>query len=196
MQFVYKPDRTNELYGIITLKSKEIEVHGSTVCVKAIDNSDLSSPESCFQIYIESSFSLAHSRRKNRDTSIIISQSEPLCSYSSFALIFVYYWCMFIGMHILTLAFLVSYMLRSYYKFFEAKAFFSQISNLRSESTATVTTNSTMNREISYDPSVNDNNSYMGFDNKNEQPGLVYESSRNPPGKSSLLFPLPKREFF
>jgi hypothetical protein len=53
-----------------------------------------------------------------------------------------------------------------------------------------------MNREISYDPSVNDNNSYMGFDNKNEQPSLVYESSRNHPGKSSLLFPLPKREFF
>jgi hypothetical protein len=103
---------------------------------------------------------------------------------------------MFIGMHILTLAFLVSYMLRSYYKFFEAKAFFSQMSNLRSESTPTVTTSSTMNREISYDPSINDNNSYIGFDNKNEQPGLVYESSRNPPSKSSLLFPLPKREFF
>ena len=196
-KFEYVQDRSNELNGLITLKSNEIEVHGSTVCVKAIDDSDLNSSESCFKIYIESYFSLAETRRKKRDTTVIISQSQPLCSYSSFAVFFVYYWCMFIGMHILTLAFLVSYMLRSYYKFFEAKAFFSQTTNFSGDRTAPVTTSSTLNKEISYDPNTYDYN-YLGFDNKNEQNGVGYETNGavETQNKSSLLFPLPKREFF
>lgn len=185
------PKRPNELFGLIRLQSEKNVEKKSTVCLKAIDDSNLSSIELCFQISIESTTSGVSLNRKKRDTTVLISQSEPLCSYSSFAIIFVYYWCMFIGMHILTLAFLVSYMLRNYYKFFESKAFFNHLNTLSNGNVSTLTTGSSnMNKVFSnnYDPNY-------GFDNRNGQNGL---QPNNQPDtkKNSLIFHLPKREIF
>ena len=199
-------DKPNELQGNVILPPDEKFVNGSLICVKATDNNGLKSPQSCFNILIEAAFTrnLMQRERRNadagKDTSITISQSMPLCSYSSFAIIFVYYWCMFIGMHLLTLTFLISYKLKQYYTELKMKSLLENakrnlFNNYNNKEMTNASSNSKPNNYESDNYGFDNNHDHTGFPSRND----TYNQAilhNNSPNKTSSLFPMSKQGFF
>ncbi len=199
----------SQLYATINLIASENDVNGTIICVTAIDYNNISSSESCFNVLItESSLPLLASKRRSIDKSIIISESLPLCSASSFALIFVYYWVMFIGLHLLTLSFLVSYMLRNIHESYEAIIESYGQSTTATASTTVASTDRSINNDMDYhhnnaDP-IDQNQNYenkTGFrsDSFKSQSSMTQfqngKSGLSQSNSNSMLYPLPKREY-